>query len=73
MGFNFYGRYIYTDGDEKEVERNMYAAISCFRVLMIVMDMRNGKIILKNFLVISSLISEQKCHYAQMRLVGKTY
>ena len=31
MGFYFCGRYIYIDGDEKEVERGMYAAISCFR------------------------------------------
>jgi len=31
MGFYFYGQYIYTDGDEKKVERDMYAAIPCFR------------------------------------------
>ena len=27
MGFYFCGKYIYTDGDEKEVERDMYAAL----------------------------------------------
>jgi len=31
MNFYFCGKYIYTDGDEKEVERDMYAALSYFR------------------------------------------
>jgi len=30
MGFYFCGKYICTDGDDKEVERDMYAAISYF-------------------------------------------
>ena len=28
MGFYFCDKYIYSDGDEKEVERNMYATLS---------------------------------------------
>jgi len=31
MSFYFCGRYIYTDGDDKEVERDMYAAIPYIR------------------------------------------
>ena len=31
MGFYFCGKYIYTGGDEKEVERDMYAILSYFR------------------------------------------
>jgi len=31
MGFYFCGRYINTDADEKKVERDMYAALTCFR------------------------------------------
>ena len=31
MRFYFCGKYIYTDGNEKEVERDMYAALSYFR------------------------------------------
>jgi len=31
MSFYICGKYIYTDGDEKEVERDIYAALSYFR------------------------------------------
>jgi len=31
MRFYFYDKYIYSDGDEKEVERDMYATLSYFR------------------------------------------
>ena len=31
MRFYFYGKYIYTDGDENEVEKDMYAALPYFR------------------------------------------
>ena len=31
MGFYFCGKYIYTDGDKKEVERDMYAALPYFQ------------------------------------------
>jgi len=43
---------IYIDGDNKKVERDMYVAISYFQVLMIVMNMRSMKTILKNASVI---------------------
>jgi len=45
MGFYFCGKYIYTDGDEEEVERGMYVAF--FGVFMIRMGMKSEKIILK--------------------------
>ena len=31
MRFYFYSKYVYTDGDEKEVERDMHAAFRYFR------------------------------------------
>ena len=31
MGFYFCGKYIYTDGDEKEVEWDMYVALPYFQ------------------------------------------
>ena len=31
FSFYFCGRYIYTDGDDKEIEQDMYAAISYFQ------------------------------------------
>ena len=31
MGFYFCGKHIYTDGDEKKVERNIHAALSYFQ------------------------------------------
>ena len=30
MKFYFCGKYVYTDGDEKEVERDMYVALPYF-------------------------------------------
>ena len=53
MGFYFCGKYIYTDGDEKEVERDMYAALPYFRGFMIKMGMKSGKTILRISLGIS--------------------
>ena len=35
MGFYFCGKYIYTDDDENEVERDMYAALPYFRILIL--------------------------------------
>ena len=31
MGFYFCGKYIYTDGDAKEIERYMYSSLLYFR------------------------------------------
>ena len=42
MGFYFCGRYIYIDGDGKEVELDMNVTIPCFGVFMIVIGMRSG-------------------------------
>ena len=72
MGFYFCSRYIYIDGDPKEVERDMYVAISYFRVLMIVTNMRSEKNLEESFSYFS-LTSEHKCRYTQMKLVGETY
>ena len=56
----------------KKVERDMYADLSYFGVLMIIMGMRSGKAILKLFSFILF------CHLnrsvaTQMRLVGEAY
>jgi len=53
MGFYFCGKYINTDCEDKYVERAMFGSISFFGVLMIIMDMKLGKTILKISLVIS--------------------
>ena len=53
MGFYFCDKYIYTDGDEKEVKRDMYAALPYFGILMIRMSMKSEKIILRIFLGIT--------------------
>jgi len=42
-----------------------------FEILMIIMDMRSGN--LEVFFSYFVLTSEQKCHYAQMKLIGKAY
>ena len=45
MGFYFCGKYIYTDGDEKEVE--MYAALPFFQNFYVMMGMKSEKTILR--------------------------
>jgi len=52
MCFYFFGQFIYTDGDDKQVELDMYTVVPFFEVLMPVMAMNTGKTILK----ISSVI-----------------
>ena len=47
MEIYFCGKYIYIDGDEKEVERDMYASLPYFQGLMIMMDMKREKTKLK--------------------------
>jgi len=50
---SFYGRYINTDVDEKEVEWDMYAALLYFWILlMIILGTKSGKAFLKLFSVI---------------------
>ena len=70
IGFYFWGKYIYTDGDEKEVERDMYAALPYFQ------DSHDGYENWENNLEevfnYFSLTSEQKYHYIQRRLVGQS-
>jgi len=53
MGFYFCGKYINTDYEDRYVERAMFEAVSLFRVLIIILDMKFGKAILKISLVIS--------------------
>jgi len=47
MGFYFCGQYIHTDGDPKEVEWKMYAAVPTFRDFYDRYVMKTGKAILK--------------------------
>ena len=73
MGFYFCGKYIYTDGDEKEVERDMYAALPYFRGFYDQDGYEKWENHLENFFRYFSLTPAQKCHYAQMKLVGEVY
>ena len=73
MKFYFCEKYINTEANDKEVKRDMYAALPCFQ------DSDNQYGYEKwenNFKVFSYFVltsSEQKCHYVQMKLVGKAY
>ena len=49
MAFYFCGQYINIDVDDKEVEWDMFTIVPYFGVLVIVMDMRSEKIVLKIF------------------------
>jgi len=72
MDFYFCDKYINTDADDKDVERICMRLSHIFGVLMIVLGMRSEKMIL-NFFSYFILTSEQKYHYAQMKLVGQAY
>ena len=69
--FYFCGKHIYTEGDEKEVERNMYAVLSYFRDSDDHYGYEKWESNLEGFFRYFVLTSEQKYCYAQMRLVGK--
>ena len=62
-----------TDGDEKEVECDMYAIILCFRGSDDQYGYEKWESNLETFFSYFVLISEQKCRYAQMRLIGEAY
>ena len=72
MGFYFCGRYIFTYGYEKEVGRDMYAAIPCFQGSDDHYGYEKWESNLEVFFSYFVLTSEQN-HYAQMKLVGKAY
>jgi len=61
---------IYTDGDDNEVERDIYAATPYFWDSHDRYGYEKWKIILKNSSVIS-LISEQKCRYPKWSWLEK--
>ena len=61
------------DGDEKEVERDMSVAILCFLGSYDRDGFEKWENNLKVFFSYFILTSEQKCRYAQMRLVGEAY
>ena len=73
MGFYFCGKYIYTDCNDKESERSMFAAVPYFRGAYDCYDYEDWESNLEAFFSYFVLTSEQKCHYAQMRLVGEAY
>ena len=72
MGFYFCSRCIYTDGDDKKVERDMYAVIPYFWGSNNHDEYEKWNY-LEEFFSYSSLRPEQKCHYAQMKLAEETY
>ena len=47
MKFYFCDKYIYIDGDENKVERDMYVLSHIFRILIIILGIRSKKVILK--------------------------
>jgi len=73
MRFYICGYYIYTDGDEKDVERNMYAALLYFQGSNDHDEYEKWKNQLEDFFKYFSLTPEQKCHYAQLKLAGEAY
>jgi len=64
MRFYFCGKYIYTDGDEKEVERDMNAALPYFRGFYDRDGYKKWENHLEDFFRYFSLTLAQKCHYA---------
>ena len=73
MGFYFCSRYIHTNGDPKEVERKIYAAVLTFQGFYNRYGYEDWESNLEIFFNYFSLISEQKCLYARMKLVGEPY
>ena len=73
MGFYFCDKYIYTDGDEKEVERDMYATLSYFRGFNDQDGCEKWENQLEHLFRYLSLTPAQKYHYAQMMLAGEVY
>ena len=73
MGFYFCVSYINTDADDKKVEQDMYAAIPYFGGFDDHYRYEKWKNNLEFFFSYFVLTAEQKCHYAQMKLVEKAY
>jgi len=73
MGFYFYGRYINTDANDKKVEHDMYAAIMYFQSSNDYTGYEKWENDFEEFFNYFVLTSEQKYHYAQMKLVGHAY
>jgi len=72
MSFYFYGRYIHTKNDPKQVENDMYD-VPIFQVLITFMITKTEKAIFESFFSYFALTSEQRCHYARMKLVEEPY
>ena len=70
MGFYFCGQYIHTNGDPKEVEWKMYAAVPKFQGFYDRYGYEDWESNVETFFNYFSLTSEQKCLYARMKLVG---
>jgi len=64
---------MYTDGDEKDVEGDMYAALLYFRDFYDQNGYEKWENYFENFFRYFSLTPAQKCHYAEMKLVGEVY
>ena len=72
-GVYFYGKYIYTNGDEKEAERDMYPALLYFRSSNDQDWYEKRENHLENFFMCFSLTLAQKCHYIQLKLTRVAY
>jgi len=65
--------YIYTDGDDKKVERDMYAAIPYFQGSHNRYGYEKWENHFEELFSYLPLTSEQKCRYAQMKLDEEDY
>ena len=72
MDFYFCSRYINTDVDDKDVERDMYAVISYFRGSNDHIGYEKWENDFEEIFSYFIMTSEQQYHYAQMKLVGWT-
>ena len=73
MAFYFCGRYINIDGDEKEVERDMFTIVMHFWSSSDRYGYEEWENHLEDFFSYFSLTSEQKYQHAQMRLLREAY
>ena len=73
MKIYFCEKYINTEADDKKVERDMYATLTCFQGFDDQYGYEKWESNLEDFFSYFILTSEQKYRYAQMKLVGIAY
>jgi len=71
MDFYFCGKCICTDGDDKEVEWDMYVTISYFQCFNDCYEYKDWESQLEDLCSYFSLTTEEKYRYAQLKLMEK--